>query len=303
MIDSSFCFLPRVGVRTERRFWREGLSTWERFLMARTVPGITAGRKARFDREIAQAHEHFVRNDPRYFARAVPPRYHWRLYEWLRPRAVYLDIETNSFGEITVVGLYGRGLYTSLIRGESLTWSRLRDELSRYDLLVTFCGSTFDLPMLRAHFPDLPLVQSHLDLCSVGRQLGYRGGLKTIERVMGIERSPELQGLTGHDAVQHWNRWRHRRDEEARRLLVAYNEADCVNLQPLADAFYCRLVQASGIEGHWKSVSEKDIATIAAQDSHSPSQTFATSRCSTTLSRRDGRLEVLPDSADRWLAS
>ncbi len=47
---------------------------------------------------------------------------------------------------------------------------------------------------------------------------------------MGIERSPELQGLTGHDAVQHWNRWRHRRDDEARRLLAAYNEADCVNL-------------------------------------------------------------------------
>ena len=98
--------------------------------------------------------EHFLRNDPRYFARAVPPRYHWRLYEWLRPRAVYLDIETNSFGEITVVGLYGQGLFTSLIRGESLTWLRLRDEFSRYDLLVTFCGSTFDLPMLRAHFPD-----------------------------------------------------------------------------------------------------------------------------------------------------
>ena len=271
MIESSFCFLPRVGVLTERRFWCEGLSTWERFLTTPVVRGIAAGRKARFDHEIAQAREHFLRNDPRYFSRAVPPRYHWRLYEWLRPRAVYLDIETNSFGEITVVGLFGQGLYTSLIRGESLTWLRLRDELSRYDLLVTFCGSTFDLPVLRAHFPDLPLVQPHLDLCSVGRQLGYRGGLKTIERMMGIERSPELQGLTGHDAVQHWNRWRHRRDHEARRLLVAYNEADCVNLEPLADAFYCLLVQASGIEDHCKSVSGH-IGTITTQDSHSASR-------------------------------
>jgi hypothetical protein len=25
--------------------------------------------------------------------------------------------------------------------------------------------------------------------------------------------------------------------------LLAYNEADCVNLQPLADLLYCRLVQ------------------------------------------------------------
>ena len=34
------------------------------------------------------------------------------------------------------------------------------------------------------------------------------------------------------------------RDDEARRLLLTYNEADCVNLRPLADRFYCRLVQA-----------------------------------------------------------
>jgi uncharacterized protein YprB with RNaseH-like and TPR domain len=274
MIESSFCFLPRVGVRTERRFWREGLRTWQCFLTAKTVPGVATGRKTRFDHEIVHAREHFSRDDPRYFARAIPPRYHWRLYEWLRRRAVYLDIETNSFGEITVVGLYGDGMYTSLIRGESLTWVRLRDELSRYDLLVTFCGSTFDLPMLRAHFPDLPLVQPHLDLCSVGRQLGYRGGLKAIERVMGIERSPELHGLTGHDAVLLWNRWRHRRDEEARRLLVAYNEADCVNLQILADAFYCRLVQASGIETQVKPVSYRHVGTNGTPENFSPSRRF-----------------------------
>ena len=70
MIESSFCFLPRVGVLTERRFWCEGLSTWERFLTTPVVRGIAAGRKARFDHEIAQAREHFLRNDPRYFSRA-----------------------------------------------------------------------------------------------------------------------------------------------------------------------------------------------------------------------------------------
>ena len=34
---------------------------------------------------------------------------------------------------------------------------------------------------------------------------------------------------------------------KARRLLLTYNEADCVNLQPLADRFYCELVQAVGL--------------------------------------------------------
>lgn len=247
MITSSFCLLPGVGLCTERRFWRQGVSTWERFLASPAVRGISADRKVLYDYRIAEAHQHFADDDSRYFAKAVPARHQWRLYEWLRARAVYLDIETDSFGHITVVGLYGQGRYTALVRNESLGLLRLREELSRYDLLVTFCGSTFDLPMLRAHFPDLRLEQPHIDLCGVGRQLGYRGGLKAIERMMGIERASALHGFSGEDAVAQWNRWRYQRDENARRLLLAYNEADCVNLEPLADMFYCELVRASGI--------------------------------------------------------
>jgi uncharacterized protein len=38
------------------------------------------------------------------------------------------------------------------------------DELSQYDLLVSFCGRTFDVPMLLAHYPSLPLDQPHIDL-------------------------------------------------------------------------------------------------------------------------------------------
>jgi uncharacterized protein YprB with RNaseH-like and TPR domain len=52
-----------------------------------------------------------------------------------------------------------------------------------------------------------------------------------------------LWGMSGADAGQLWNRWRHSRDEEGRERLLAYYEADCVNLQPLADIFYCRIVQ------------------------------------------------------------
>ena len=154
-----------------------------------------------------------------------------------------LDIETNSFGQITVVGLYGHGRFTSLVEGEFLTRQRLCDELVQYDLLVTFNGTSFDLPVLLSTIQGLPLDQPHIDLCLLGRQLGYRGGLKAIELQLGIRRRADLWGLSGADAGQLWNRWRHRRDEEARERLLAYNEADCVNLQPLADLFYCRKVQ------------------------------------------------------------
>jgi len=108
---------------------------------------------------------------------------------------------------------------------------------------VTFNGTTFALPVLLATVPGLPLDQPHIDLCLLGRQLGCRGGLKAIEVQFGIQRPSEVLGMSGADAVQLWNRWRHSRDEGARERLLAYNEADCVNLQPLADIFYCRMVQ------------------------------------------------------------
>ncbi|ULA58022.1 MAG: RNaseH2 domain-containing protein [Nitrospira sp.] len=248
MITSTFCLLSGVGLRTERRFWGEGACTWDDFVSTRDLDGLSAARKSLFDHRIIEAQDRFARQDSHYFAKTLAARHQWRLYEWLRERALYLDIETDSFGQITVVGLYGRGLYTALMRNESLSLLRLREALSQYDLLVTFCGSTFDLPMLRAQFSDLTFGQPHIDLCGIGRQLGYRGGLKSIERQMGISRMPMLQGFSGEDAVRQWNRWRHQRDESARDLLLAYNEADCVNLQPLADALYCRLAVASGLE-------------------------------------------------------
>jgi uncharacterized protein YprB with RNaseH-like and TPR domain len=243
MITSTFCLLTGIGRTTERRWWREGITTWSDFLATSSIRGISAGRKKLYDEGISEAQAHYIQDDARYFGVVLPQREQWRLYEWLRERAVYLDIETDSFGQITIVGLYGHGRFTSFVRGESLDAQQLANELCRYDLLVTFCGTTFDVPMLLAQFPSLPLDQPHIDLCFVGRQLGYRGGLKAIEAQLDITRATDLHGLNGHDAVLLWNRWRHSHDEEARERLLGYNEADCVNLERLADIFYCEMVR------------------------------------------------------------
>ena len=58
-----------------------------------------------------------------------------------------------------------------------------------------------------------------------------------------LQRAEELEGMSGDDATRCWNRWRHRRDEQARARLLRYNEADCVNLEQLADTFYCKMVR------------------------------------------------------------
>lgn len=177
MIESSFCFLPGVGRGTERRWWQGGIGSWERFLSSPSIPGVGLNRKVRYDETLNHAKARLEQEDARYFALQLQACDQWRLYEWLRPRAVYLDIETNSFGQITVGGLYGQSGFTSLVKGELLTRRRLCDELAQYDLLVTFNGTSFDLPVLLASIQGLPLDQPHIDLCVIGRQLGYRGGL------------------------------------------------------------------------------------------------------------------------------
>jgi hypothetical protein len=245
MIESTFCFLPGVGSTTERRLWAQGLFTWTDFLSAPSIDRIRPARKTLYDVQVEKAVEQYAGDNARHFGVVLPSREQWRLYDWLRSRTAYLDIETDSFGQITVVGLYGHGEMNSFVRGESLNAGRLADALRQYDLLVTFCGTTFDLPMLLSQYPNLPLDQPHVDLCLLGRRLGYHGGLKVIERQLGIYRGEGLDGMNGDDAVRCWNRWRHGRDQAAHERLLRYNEADCVNLQPVAERFYCLMVQST----------------------------------------------------------
>ncbi len=243
MVERSFSFLPGIGTLTERRLWADGIVDWRAFLDAGAIPRIGPTRRQQYSDLVLQAHHHFAQDDARYFSTAFPGPLQWRLYEWLRSRAGFLDIETNSFGHITVVGLYGHGRYEAFVRGDNLHPVALSEALAGVDLLVTFNGTSFDLPMLLATFPGLPLDHPHIDLYCVGRRLGYRGGLKAIEVELGIEREPSLQGVDGSHAIIWWNRWRHRRDREALQLLLAYNEADCTNLKPIADRFYCALAE------------------------------------------------------------
>lgn len=246
MIESTFVLLKGIGDVTERRLWSEGTRNWRDFIGSRTLSGISSTRKSLYDAELAEAGRRLDARDARFFRPRLKSRDHWRLYDTFKPRAVYLDIETTGtspdFGDVTVVGLYAAGRTTSLVLGDSLTELRLRDELARYDLLVTFFGSVFDLPFLAAKFPSLTFDQPHVDLCFAARRLGLRGGLKSIESQVGIPRKDELKGLDGWDAVRLWQQWK-RGDAGALELLLRYNEADVCNLVPLAELLVERLTR------------------------------------------------------------
>lgn len=247
MIQSTFVLLRGIGPSTERRLWGTGITHWDRFLRSPCVPGLSLERKAQYDELLGEARAHLSARRSRYFTTCLKARDHWRLFEAFRADALYLDIETTGgppdAGDVTVVGLYRPGSavrpgrMTSLVLGETLTAERLQAELSSAHLLVTFFGSVFDLPYLRAKFPSLVIDQPHFDLCFAARRLGLQGGLKQIEARAGIAREADLRGLDGWDAVRLWREWR-RGDPAARDRLLRYNESDTRNLEALSDTLY-----------------------------------------------------------------
>ena len=249
MLESSFIFLKGIGETTERRLWSEGITDWRQFLETSTALSIGPARKALYDREVERALDDLGRAQWRKVAGRFKTADHWRLFEAFRKRTVFLDIETNGYpageGEITMVGLYGHHTMTTLVRHQNLTSERLQDELSNYDLIVTFFGSGFDLPYLRTCYPSLDLSHAHFDLCFAARRIGLRGGLKHIEAELGLSRSDDLQGLNGWDAVNLWHAWQ-AGDKRAGETLLQYNAADVRNLEPLAEHLYQALRDRHG---------------------------------------------------------
>ncbi len=249
MLPSTFIFLQGIGESTERRLWESGITHWDSFLENPLIACISPARKALYDPIVQAANEQWRQGNSRYFSKLLKSKDHWRLYPHFRTNTAFVDIETNGLpaphGEITLVGIYGRGHMTTFIQGETLSEPRLQEELSSYDLIVTFFGSGFDLPFLKATFPGLHIDQPHVDLCFTARRLGMKGGLKAIEYELGCQRESTVEGLTGWDAVRLWHEWQNG-NTASRQTLLAYNEADCKNLEPIADMICDRMVQAYG---------------------------------------------------------
>ena len=249
MLPSTFIFLQGIGESTERVLWEDGVTSWTTFLQRTTLPRISSSRKVLYDATLKEAQIQWHHRNSQYFGKLLKAKEHWRLYPHYRTNTAFLDIETNGIppphGVITVVGIYGQGHMTTLIQGETLSEHRLQCELASYDLLVTFFGSGFDLPFLKTTYPRLILDQPHLDLCFAARRLGFKGGLKAIEHELGCNRATSLEGLTGWDAVRLWEEWQNG-NTNSRETLIAYNEADCKNLEPLADLICDRLIREYG---------------------------------------------------------
>lgn len=143
----------------------------------------------------------------------------------------YLDIETSFNRDVTVFGLLRSDRGVVQIVGSAITRAAIDDALDGIDIVCTFNGESFDLPVLRRAF-GIGLLERcrSVDLSIECRHAGLRGGLKRIEDGLAIPRS--LRGVTGYDAMVLWQRWENG-DRAALETLLQYNRDDVVNLAML----------------------------------------------------------------------
>ena len=151
----------------------------------------------------------------------------------------YLDIETtglNPFScQITVVGIYltgeGQDEVIQLV-GDKVNPDSLLGALGGVRTLHTYNGSRFDLPFIDVHHRvDLANRFRHVDLMYDCWRKNLYGGLKVVERQLGISR--RVKDVNGYEAVRLWWAYVYDHDDAALKKLLEYNREDVVNLKTL----------------------------------------------------------------------
>ncbi|MBM3889983.1 MAG: exonuclease [Verrucomicrobia bacterium] len=240
MFRNSFIHIRSVGPKLERALWREGVVDWLTALDA-PLERIAHAKADAVKRGCEAALRALDRGEMEHFAARWPSQDVWRWLAEFQRQAVYLDIETDGHpketGTITCVGLYDGRTPRMLVNGRDL--GQLADALAPYRMVVTYNGGPFDLPFIRAKFPGIRLPPLHVDLCPTLRRVGLRGGLKGIERQVGLDRPEVVEEADGWTAVLLWRRHL-AGDARALPTLVRYCAEDIVALQPLARLAYNR---------------------------------------------------------------
>jgi uncharacterized protein YprB with RNaseH-like and TPR domain len=237
-VENSFVPAPGVGATTERRLWEHGVTHWDEF--EGDGPGIGSVTAENIYAFIDEARAALDDGDTSYFADAFPNNALWRLYENVAGDVAYFDIETTGLDKrtsyVTTVSVHHCGETTTLVRGDDLTAENLADLLDA-SLLVSFNGKCFDAPFLEHEF-DCAFDAPHLDLLYLCERLDLTGGLKQVERDLGIDR--DGMDVDGREAVRLWHRYESG-DEAALDRLIRYNRLDTRNLEALLETVTERL--------------------------------------------------------------
>jgi uncharacterized protein len=235
MLQHTFIHVPKITRNAEINIWKNNIHTWQDLLDNQQTLQMKSEKKVEIVSNIQESMDALKSKNYSYFS-SLPSNQHWRMYNELKEKTCFLDIETTGLSkwhdDITLIGIHSKSGTKIFMNGKNL--ERFENELKKYSMIVTFNGRCFDIPFIKSKFPEVQINHFHADLRFMLADLGFRGGLKNIERERGISRDDELQGVDGFEAVRLWHRYQ-RGDNSALDTLKKYLTADIQNLKPLMD--------------------------------------------------------------------
>lgn len=233
-LNNSFIHLPGISHLRERALWKNGILDWSQFLESASAGKLSKRTYRNAVTGVCDSLRAIEQRDVSFFSALLPDCELWRLYPEFADETLFLDIETTGLAatnnDVTLIATFSNRHLALFVDG--INMADFPSHIAQYPLLVTFNGSQFDLPFLRTHFPAAPLDKAHIDLRFLLASLGYKGGLKIVERALGLRREPSIEGITGQDAPSLWHQYR-RGDEAALELLALYNLTDAAHLAQL----------------------------------------------------------------------
>ena len=237
MLQNTFIHIQSIGAITEQRLWESGLRDWDAFAKDISIP-LSGKRKYLLQKGIDESRQHLYQNNPVYFSKCLPSNQSWRFFPDFRDSTVYLDIETTGldryYQKITTIALYDGHEIKTYVQGQNL--DDFIDEIYKYKVIVTYNGKSFDIPFIESFF-NIRLNHAQIDLRYVLYSLGYRGGLKGIERQLGTDRG-NLRDVDGFFAVLLWDEYQKNGNPNALATLLAYNVQDTITLENLIVTAY-----------------------------------------------------------------
>jgi len=250
--------MPGISEKTEKKIWGMGILTWHDMEENISNPEIPVSSKDVIKSYIIGSRRALENVNVGFFRENFPSREYWRLYPNFKSRTLFLDIETNKLpkelNEITVIGTLYKGKFKSFVK--DINFNDFIPLLEDCSMIVTYNGNLFDIPCIERTFNIEEKNYISLDLRWIFKRLGYTGGLKSIEKQLGISRPDYLKDLNGYTAVLLWEKYKSKQ-YNALHVLRRYCLEDVKNLVFLLHIAYNKLCNEIEFPRKINPLSEK----------------------------------------------